>query len=80
MAKTWKYHQVDSSELIEHKRYATKGRPRADTPCQAIEWQIQARVRPDAKRIGDAKQVGACAVLGTTIAAEQRSDGEVMAG
>src|SRR6266436_10253437 len=60
VAKTWKYHQVDSYELIEHKRYATKGRPRADAPCQAIEWQIQARVRPDAKRIGDAKQVGAC--------------------
>ena len=80
VAKMWKDHQGDSSELIEHKRYATKGRPRADTPCQAMEWQSQARVRPDAKRIGDAKQVGACSVLGTNRAAEQRSDGEVMAG
>src|SRR5712664_3826136 len=77
MAKTWKYHQVDASELIAHKRYATKGRPRADTPCQAIEWQIQARVRPDAQRIGHAKQLGACYVLGTNIATEQLSDVEV---
>ena len=60
VAKTWQYHQVDSSELIEHKRYANKGRPRADTPCQAIAWQIQARVRPDAERIGYAKPLGAC--------------------
>src|SRR6267143_987292 len=80
VAKTWKYHQVDASELIAHKRYATKGRPRADTPCQAIEWQIQARVRPDAQRIGHAKQLGACYVLGTNIATEQLSDVEVIAG
>jgi transposase len=80
LAKTWKYHQVDSYALLEHKRYATKGRPRADTPCQAIEWQIQARVKPDTKRMGDAKQVGACYVLGTNIAAEQLPDVEVIAG
>jgi transposase len=80
VAKTWKYHQVDSSELIEHKRYANKGRPRADTPCQAIAWQIQARVRPDAQRIGYAKQLGACYVLGTNIEAAQLSDVEVIGG
>src|SRR5882672_6193010 len=80
VAKTWKYHQVDSSELIEHKRYANKGRPRADTPCQAITWQIQARVRPDAERIGYAKQLGACYVLGTNIEAAQLSDVEVIGG
>jgi len=80
VAKTWKYHQVDSYELIEHKRYANKGRPRADTPCQAIAWQIQARVRPDAERIGYAKQLGACYVLGTKIEAAQLSDVEVIGG
>lgn len=80
VAKTWKYHQVDSYELIEHKRYANKGRPRADTPCQAIAWQIQARVKPDAERIGYAKQLGACYVLGTNIEAAQLSDVEVIGG
>lgn len=80
VAKTWKYHQVDSYELIEHKRYANKGRPRADTPCQAITWQIHARVRPDAERIGYAKQLGACYVLGTNIEAAQLSDVEVIGG
>jgi transposase len=80
VAKTWKYHQVDSYELIKHKRYANKGRPRADTPCQAIAWQIQARVRPDTERIGYAKQLGACYVLGTNIEAAQLSDVEVIGG
>jgi transposase len=80
VATTWQYHPGDSYELIEHKRSATTGRPRAEAPCQAIAWQIHARVRPDAKRIGDAKQVGACYVLGTHIAAEQRTDVEGMAG
>jgi transposase len=80
VAKTWKDHQVDASELIEHKRYAPKGRPRADPLCQTMAWQIQTCVKPEAKRIGYAKRVGACDVLGTNIAAEQRSDGEVMAG
>ena len=80
LAKKWKYHQVDFYELLEHKRYGKQGRPRADTPCQAIEWQIQARVRPDAERIGYAKQLGACYVLGTNIEAAQLSDVEGIGG
>ena len=80
MAKTWQDHQVDASEVIAHKRDATQGRPRAATPCQAMEWQRPARVRPDAHRMGPAKPVGACSVLGTNRAPEQLRDVEVMAG
>jgi hypothetical protein len=58
VAKTWTEPQVDASELSAPKRYATTGRPRADTPCQAMEWQRQARVRPDAQRMGHATQLG----------------------
>ena len=76
----WRYHQVESYELIEHKRYAKKGRPTADTPIKAIEWQMQAQVRPDAERLEEAKQHKACFVLGTNIEAEQLSDAEVIAG
>jgi transposase len=80
LAKKWRYHQVESDELIDHKRYAKKGRPTADTPIKAIEWQMHARVRPDAKRIEEAKHHKACFVLGTNIEAEQLSDAEVIAG
>ena len=32
LAKRWTYHQVESSTLIEHKRYAGKGRPTPHSP------------------------------------------------
>jgi transposase len=80
LAKTWHYHQVASWELIDHKRYARKGRPTADTPIQAIAWQMRAQVRPDGERIEEAKQVKACFVLGTNIEATALSDVEVIAG
>src|SRR5438132_10967451 len=80
LAKQCRYHQVDSYELIDHKRYGQTGRPTAETPIRAIEWQMQAQVRLDAERIKDAKQHQACFVLGTNIETEQLSDTEVIAG
>jgi transposase len=80
LGKQWRYHQIVSEELIEHKRYAKKGRPTAETPIKAIEWQIQARVRPDTESLEAAKQQKACFVLGTNIEADQLGDAEVIAG
>jgi transposase len=80
LARKWRYHQVESYELLDHKRYGKKGRPTAATPIHAIEWQMQAQVRLEAKRIEDAKQHTACFVLGTNIETEQLSDAEVIAG
>jgi transposase len=80
LSKKWRYHQVESSQLIEHKRYATKGRPTPKTPIKATEWQLQAHVRPDTERLQQAKQYHACFVLGSNIAAEQLSDAEIIAG
>ena len=79
LAKRWTYHQVESSTLIEHKRYAGKGRPTPSTPLKAIEWQIQARVRPDQETLGYHKHVKACFVLGTNIGVSQLSDAAVIA-
>ena len=76
---SWRYHQVASTELIEHKRYAGKGRPSAESPIKAIEWQIQAEVRPDAAAIRRRKQHKGCFVLGTNIKAKELSDVEVIA-
>ena len=78
LAKRWTYHQVESSTLIDHKRYAGKGRPTPSTPLKAIEWQIQARVRPDQEALGYHKHVKACFVLGTNIGVSQLSDAAVM--
>jgi transposase len=78
LANTWRYHQVESDELLEHKRSAQKGRPATATPLKAIEWQMQAWVRPDAERIEEAKHHKACFVLGTNIETAQLSDANVI--
>src|SRR4030095_10178227 len=46
LSKGWRYHQLDTSRVIEHKRYAGKGRPSPTSPLKAIAWQIHAQVRP----------------------------------
>jgi transposase len=79
LAKRWTYHQVESSTLIAHKRYAGKGRPTPRTPLKAIEWQIQGRVRPAQEALGHHKHVKACCVLGTNIDVSQLSDAAVIA-
>jgi transposase len=78
VAKRWKYHQVESFHLTEHKRYAGKGRPTASTPLKAIEWQIQAHVLTDDTAMQRDKQAKACYVLGTNIDASALSDTEVI--
>jgi transposase len=74
VAKRWQYHQVESSHLTEHTRYAGKGRPTPRTPRKAMAWQIQAHVRPTDEAIGHHQQVQACVVLGTNISASELSD------
>jgi transposase len=80
LAKQWGYHQVESAELIAYKRSGKQGRPTGGTPLKAIEWQMQARVKPDAERLEVRKHHKACFVLGTNIKAEPRSDAEGIAG
>lgn len=76
---SWRYHQVVTTELIEHKRYTGKGRPSAKTPIKAIEWQIGAEVCPAAEAIRYHKQHRGCFVLGTNIETDDLSDEEVIA-
>ena len=75
---SWRYHQVASTELIEHTRYAGKGRPSAKTPVKAIAWQIQAQVCPDTEAIQRHKQHKGCFVLGTNIKASELSEEAVI--
>ena len=79
LSESWRYHHVASTELIEHKRYAGKGRPSAKTPLKASAWQMQAEVRPDAEAIRQSKQHKGCFVLGTNIEADDLRDEEVIA-
>jgi transposase len=78
LTKAWRYHQLAGVELIDHKRYACKGRPTPTSPLKAIEWQIHAQVRPAQEVIKAHKQQSACFVIGTNIPARHVSDAEVI--
>jgi transposase len=78
LEKAWKYHQVGSSRLIEHKHYASKGRPMPTSPTKSIAWQMQAQARPAQEQIAYYKECKACFVVGTNIVPSQLSDPEVM--
>src|SRR5499427_854082 len=79
LAESWRYHHVASPELIEHKRYAGKGRPSVKTPIKASTWQMHAEVRPDAEAIRQSKQRKGCLVLGPNIEGDDLRDEEVIA-
>jgi len=78
LARTWHYHQIDTYRLLDHKRYACKGRPTPTTPLKAITWQMHAQVRPHDEQMKQRKQQKACFVVGTNIDASQLSDAEVI--
>jgi transposase len=79
LARGWQYHQLASFNLLEHKRYAGKGRPTPSTPLKDPQWQIQAHVRPAEETIGHQKHHKACFVLGTNIGVSELSDTAVIA-
>lgn len=62
--------------MVEHIRYAKKGKPTADTPVKAIEWQIKAGIKVDSERIVPEQQYRSCFILGTNIA--ELSDLEIL--
>jgi len=78
LAKTWRYHQVETADVTAHKHYACTGRPTLSSPLKAIAWQLHAQARPDHEQIESRKQQSACFVLGTNIDGSQLSDPEVI--
>lgn len=78
LAKSWRYHQVDTARVIERKHYTGTGRPTPSRPIKSIAWQMRAQVRPDQERRECRKQQGACFVIGTNIAVSQVSDPAVI--
>jgi transposase len=71
-----KYHGLAEVEVVEHIRYAKKGKPTAATPIKAVEWQIKAGVKVDSERIVSEQQYRSCFILGTNIA--ELSDLEIL--
>jgi transposase len=72
---------LESNVLTQHKKYARRGKPTADTPIKAILWQIEATITTADDDVIIQEQRGkACFVLGTSIPDAELSDLEVIAG
>jgi transposase len=78
LATGWTYHQVASSHRSDPKRYARTGRPTPRRPVKAIDWHIQAHVRPAEAALAHQKHRHACLVIGTHIGTSELPDTEVM--
>jgi len=80
IASKWVYHRVVESTIIEKRKYAKRGKPKADTPIKSRTWQIVATVAPDEEEIERQRRQKACFVLGTNIPESALTDREVFAG
>ena len=80
IVKRLSYHKLETTELSQHIQYASRGRPKADSPIKGIKWQITATVAPDATKVSHKQHEKACYVLGTSIPDSQLSDLEVIGG
>jgi hypothetical protein len=75
---SWRDHQLDTSQVIDHTRDAGQGRPTPTSPLKAMAWQMPAQVRPAQEVMEAHTQQSACLVMGTTIQAHQVRDAEVI--
>ena len=74
------YHKLETFNLTEHIRYASPGKPKADSAIKGIEWQITGTVVPDDTKLSAKQRHEACFVLGTSIPDKKLSDPEVIKG
>ncbi|RJY01617.1 IS1634 family transposase, partial [Parashewanella spongiae] len=78
ITKKMKYHQLAGKNVIEHKIYEGKGRPKKDAPVKRIEWQITAEIAENEDKINDAVEQKSCFVLATNIDKETLSPEELL--
>jgi len=74
------YHKLETVNLTQHVRYASRGKPKADSAIKGIEWQITATVVPDDSKLAEKQHHEACFVVGTNIPDTELSDQEVIKG
>jgi len=79
LRKKWKYYQLKTVEVEEHKKYLSKGRPAENSPFE-IKYQIKFEVEKDLEQIRQIVRERACFIVGTNIAQSELSSIEVLQG
>jgi len=78
LAGKWKTHNLSSYEIIEHKRYKGKGRPKKGEQPVAIDYQIFVAAQLDSDKVDRLQKVAECYVIGSNIPEEHLSVQEVL--
>jgi transposase len=73
-----KYHQIAEQQLVEHKVYESKGRPKKGAPVKCIEWQITAELIENEAAIKQAIEQKSCFILATNIDKKALSPEELL--
>jgi transposase len=79
VTKKWKYHSVKSYQIVEHKVFEGKGRPKKDQEPTKIEYQVIAEMETDTHKINLEKASEGHYVIGGNTNANELSDEEVVA-
>jgi hypothetical protein len=78
VAKKWKYHAIKSYEIVEHKVFEGKGRPKKDQEPTKTEYQVIAEFETDTQKINLEKAKEGHYVIGGNTDANELSDAEVI--
>jgi len=74
------YHKLGTVQLTQHVKYASRGKPTADSAINGIEWQISGTIISDDVKLTSKQHHEACFVIGTNIPDIELSDVEVIKG
>ena len=69
--KKWRYHKLETSEVVMHDHFTTKGRPKAGATPDRNTYQITATASVNQVAVEKDKEEGACFVLGTNTLSEK---------
>jgi transposase len=74
------YHKLGDIKLIQHVKYASRGKPKTDSVIKGVEWQISGTIVSDDVKLTSKQHQEACFVIGTNIPDIELSDVEVIKG
>lgn len=77
LRKKWKYYQLVTIEIEEHKKYLCKGRPAKNSPFE-IEYQIKCAVEKNREQIQQIVREKACFIVSSNIPESELSNIEVL--
>jgi transposase len=78
LGELWKFHLIKCGEIIEHKKYKGKGRPKKGQKPESIEYQVIVTHDLNENKINQLKEKKAHYIIGGNTAPNELSDHEVI--